>query len=78
MDDTDATLKKAVENGAAVGQEPSEFMGTRHAEITDPFGYTWTINQIIEEISFEERYAFYVELQKERDGEATVQRESEN
>jgi predicted lactoylglutathione lyase len=67
VDDVDATLKKAVENGAVVCQEPAEFMGTRHAEITDPFGYTWTINRIIREISFEERYAFYVNMQKERD-----------
>lgn len=65
--DTDAVLKKAVENGAVVGQEPSEFMGTRHAEITDPFGYTWTINQIIREISYEERYQFYVENQESKE-----------
>lgn len=61
VDDTDAVLKRAVDNGAVVGQETSEFMGTKHAEITDPFGYTWTINQIIREISYEERYQFYVE-----------------
>lgn len=65
--DTDAVLKKAVENGAVVGQEPSEFMDTRYAEITDPFGYTWTINQIIREISYEERYQFYVENQESKE-----------
>lgn len=65
--DTDAVLKKAVENGAVVGQEPSEFMGTRYAEITDPYGYTWTINQIIREISYEERYQFYVENQESKE-----------
>lgn len=65
VDDVEAVLKRAQENGAVVGQEPSEFMGTRHAEITDPFGYTWTINQILKEFSFEQRYQFYVKLQEE-------------
>ena len=64
VEDLDAVLKRAVEHGAVVGQEASELMGTRHAEITDPFGYTWTINQIVREVSFEERYRFYVELQE--------------
>ena len=61
VDDMEAVLKRAVENGAVIGQEVSEFMGTKNAVITDPFGYTWTINQIIREVSYEERYQFYVE-----------------
>jgi|GEM_PF-1690847 len=61
VDDIEAVLKRAIENGAVVGQEVSEFMGTKNAEITDPFGYTWTINQIIWEVPYEERYQFYVE-----------------
>jgi uncharacterized glyoxalase superfamily protein PhnB len=65
VDDTEATLQKAKNNGAVVGQEPSEFMGTKYAEITDPFGYTWTINQIIHKVTFEERYKFYEEKIKE-------------
>jgi uncharacterized glyoxalase superfamily protein PhnB len=65
---TDDTLAKAVANGAVLGQEPSEFMGTRHAEITDPFGYTWTINQTLHEVSFAERYQFYETQHLERDG----------
>ena len=64
VDDVEEVLKKAIENGAVVGQETSEFMSTRHAEITDPFGCTWTINQIIREVSYEERYQFYVEQQE--------------
>lgn len=61
VDDVEAVLKRAIESGAVVGQEVSEFMGTKYAEITDPFGYTWTINQVIREVSYEERYRFYVE-----------------
>ncbi|MEA5015518.1 MAG: VOC family protein [Candidatus Limiplasma sp.] len=65
VDDMEVVLKKAKENGAVVGQETSEFMGTRHAEITDPFGYTWTINQILREVSYKERYETYLKLQEE-------------
>lgn len=64
VEDAEATLKLAVQNGATVGQEISEFMGTQNAQITDPFGYTWTINQIIKEISYKERYQFYVDMQE--------------
>lgn len=60
--DVVATLQKAAALGATITQEPDEFMGTRHAEIVDPSGYTWTINQIIREVSFEERYRFYQEF----------------
>lgn len=65
VDDVEAVLQRAKEHGAVVGQEVSEFMGTKHAEITDPFGYTWTINQILQEYTYEERYQFYVKLQEE-------------
>lgn len=67
VDDTEAVLKRAIENGASIGQEVSEFMGTKYAEIIDPFGYTWTINQIIREVSYEERYQFYVEQHESAD-----------
>lgn len=69
VENTDATLEKASENGAVIGQEPSEFMGVRHAEIIDPFGYTWTINQILQEITFEERYRFYEQHHVDSDKE---------
>lgn len=64
VEDVESTLKRALENNAEVSQEVNEFMGTKHAEIIDPFGYTWTINQVIQEMTFEERYQFYVELQE--------------
>lgn len=59
VDDVEATLEKAKEHGATVEQEIDEFMGTRHAQITDPFNYVWTINQIMEEISYQERFDIY-------------------
>ncbi len=63
----DATLEKAKANGADIIQEPAEFMGVKHAIIMDPFGYTWTINQVIREISFEEQYRFYEQHHVEMD-----------
>lgn len=66
VDNTDDTLALAKQHGANISQEVSEFMGTRHGEIIDPFGYTWTINQVIRELSYEERYETYVSLQEEQ------------
>lgn len=62
VEDVEHTLNLCKEFGATITQEINEFMGTKHAEIQDPFGYTWTINQVIEEVSFEERYQFYQEF----------------
>ncbi len=67
VDNTDATLALARKHGAEVSVEPSDFLGTRYAEIIDPYGYTWTINQILREVSYDERMAFYVESHKETD-----------
>lgn len=62
VEDAEATLSLAVDHGAQVRQRPAKFMGKIHAEIADPFGYTWTIKQVLEEISFEERYKLYDEI----------------
>ncbi|MGX7196179.1 VOC family protein [Enterococcus olivae] len=65
VEDVAAILEKSKTKGATVTQEINEFMGTKHAEIQDPFGYTWTINQILREVSFEERYRFYQEFHEQ-------------
>jgi PhnB protein len=61
VDDLESTLQKAEDNGVVVEQESSEFMGTKNVEI---FGYTWTINQIVRKVTFEERYKIYEETIK--------------
>lgn len=61
VDDVEAVLEKAKKYSVTVNQEINEFMGTKNCGIIDPYGYTWTINQILHEISFEERYAIYHE-----------------
>jgi uncharacterized glyoxalase superfamily protein PhnB len=74
VDDVEATLKKALELGAIQGQEISEFMGVRHAEITDPSGYVWTVNQVLREVRFEERYRVYeqsyLDAEKQQGGQS--------
>lgn len=65
VEDVEATLQKAVDSGAQITMDLSEFLGTRHAQILDPFGYTWTINQVLHEVPFEERYKTYLQMQNE-------------
>ena len=55
IDDCDTAYQRAVEAGAATLSEPADrFWGTRSAVIRDPFGYRWSLNQIIEELTPEE------------------------
>jgi uncharacterized glyoxalase superfamily protein PhnB len=42
--DTDATLERARERGAAVQREPYENYGARNATIIDPFGHRWMLS----------------------------------
>ncbi|MGB5750587.1 MAG: VOC family protein [Desulfobacterales bacterium] len=51
----DAAYKQATAAGAASLSEPEDqFWGSRSAMIKDPFGYRWSLNQKIEEVSPEE------------------------
>ena len=44
VDDTDAWYDRAVAAGAAPHMPPADmFWGDRYAQITDPFGHTWSI-----------------------------------
>jgi len=42
--DTDATLQRARDRGAAVQREPYENYGARNATIIDPFGHRWMLS----------------------------------
>ena len=54
-DDVDATFKRAVSAGAKGDQAPTDmFWGDRMANITDPFGHTWTVSTHVEDVSEEE------------------------
>ena len=54
-EDCDKAHEKAVEAGAeSISPPMDQFWGTRSAIIKDPFGYRWSFNQQIEEITPEE------------------------
>ena len=53
--DCDSAHKRAVEAGAkSLGEPQNFFWGTRSSIVTDPFGYRWSFNQKIEELTPEE------------------------
>lgn len=55
VNDVDATLKKAAEEGAKITQDAKDqFYGDRTASIEDPFGHLWTIATHFEDVSVEE------------------------
>ena len=54
-DDCDAAYKRAMDAGAISLKAPvEEFWGSRSAIIKDPFGFRWSFNQQIENLSLEE------------------------
>ncbi len=51
----DVSYERAIEAGAISLSEPqNQFWGSRSAVIKDPFGYRWSFNQKIEDVSPEE------------------------
>lgn len=65
VEDVEGCLAKAVELGGTLEQAIQEFMGTLNGQFKDPFGYTWTVNKIIREVSYQERYDFYMSYMTE-------------
>ena len=55
VEDVDTMVKRAVEAGGRVSRPvENKFYGHRAGEITDPFGYRWTLSTKIEDLSEEE------------------------
>ena len=55
VEDVDAVVKKAVDQGATVVMEVADqFWGDRFGTISDPFGHTWSIATHVEDLSPEE------------------------
>jgi PhnB protein len=55
VEDVDAVVKKAVDEGASVTMEvEDQFWGDRFGTITDPFGHVWAIATHIEDLTPEE------------------------
>jgi len=55
VEDTDATMARAVEAGAAVTMPAADmFWGDRFGKLTDPFGHDWSIATHIEDLTPEQ------------------------
>jgi PhnB protein len=55
VDDTDATVSRAVEAGATLTMEPADqIWGDRLGRITDPFGHVWLIATHLEDLTPEQ------------------------
>jgi PhnB protein len=55
VDDVDAVVKRAVDEGATVTMEVADqFWGDRFGSITDPFGHSWSIATHVEDVSPDE------------------------
>jgi len=55
--DVDSFVERAAEAGMKIVRAPSnQFYGHRDATLTDPFGYTWGIHTVTEEMSVEEMH----------------------
>jgi PhnB protein len=55
VEDVDAVVEKAVEQGATVTMEVADqFWGDRFGTITDPFGHVWAIATHVEDLTPEE------------------------
>ena len=52
VEDVDAAIKKAVQNGATLGMAPMDmFYGDRVGNIEDPFGYSWTLATHVKDVA---------------------------
>jgi PhnB protein len=57
VDDVDSFAARAVAGGMkALGQIKDQFYGRREGSFVDPFGYTWNISTVKEEMSVEEMH----------------------
>jgi PhnB protein len=63
--DVDAFAEGAVSAGAKLqGQITDQFYGRRDANLIDPFGYTWNVSTVKEEMSVEEMHRRFREMMK--------------
>ncbi len=55
VEDADTVFNQAVEAGATVAMPLSNmFWGDRYGQLTDPFGYRWSIASKVEELTPEQ------------------------
>ena len=73
VDDVDAFVARAVAAGAKLTLPVSDkFYGDRSGSVTDPFGYTWGIATIKEELSLDEMHRRFEAMEKEQAANRTA------
>ena len=73
VDDADAMVKRAVAAGARLTRPvTNEFYGDRSGQVADPFGYTWTIAQQLEELSVDEMHRRFEAMMSEQRASRTA------
>jgi PhnB protein len=67
--DADAAVSRAVGAGGRLTRPvQNQFYGHRSGEITDPFGYRWTLSTKVEDVSDEEMRRRAAEAEKAHKG----------
>jgi PhnB protein len=70
VDDVDSFAARAVAGGMkALGPIRDQFYGRREGSFVDPFGYTWNISTVKEEMSVEEMHRRMPKMTREPEGE---------
>jgi PhnB protein len=65
VDDADAAVARAATAGARITMPATDqFYGERTGQVTDPFGYTWSISARREELTVEEMYRRFGDFEK--------------
>jgi len=55
VDGVDEVFKRSIDAGATQIEPPTDqFFGERSGDVTDPFGYTWRLAQLLQELPHEE------------------------
>ena len=71
--DVDAMVRQAVAAGGTLTRPVGDrFYGHRNGEVTDPFGYRWTLSMPIEELSEEELQRRAAEEERRRKAEGAA------
>ena len=69
--DVDGFVEHAVAAGAKLqGEITDQFYGRRDANLLDPFGYTWNVSTVKEEMSLEEMHRRFRAMMAEGKEEA--------
>jgi PhnB protein len=73
VDDVDAFVAEALKAGAKLTRPVTDqFYGDRSGQVTDPFGYTWGIATIKEEMSVDEMHRRFEAMEKEQSAKKTA------